>query len=1099
MSEVASARAAPGGTPAGAAAVAAPAAKRDSPPPAASTSPSNTAAAPSTPSSQRKLSAAAKEWTPPATSTVEMLYPTSSSTLTSPSLSGMAGPDDATRDPDDAEDEEELAAVVAQAHTEAAQHSHTAQQSIVRALCRAVEYLLSNQSLWMHAALQSEMSRDPSGQGFVSLSFLASLKEVQSLLNLTPPTKGLSVLVQALQGSEKLCLNGDKTAVRRLRPLPTFDQYKDSNRTIFCERLPQGSTVRSLKQMFSRFGRVTYVLRADEILGHSGTQVQEKGQLSPHTSPKLKGRSMSTDGINAGTESPGLRARRLTGHQSPQLTGLVGNAPGVSNVAHLSPAQRNHVLAALSPSVDPSTFTAAFIQFVQSASAKKAVSSIVAYNKALKAATPKGSPRMVGGARRQSLGPGGIPTASLGHAALGAAGMESASTPPRSRSIRISTPLQKPADSPSTGESKDANSPPAHELLPPSAHSVLTGSTAAVTSAPPRHGTSPPPLHPLSPNADKHPAQRARGASVSSASGATSPPPPFVPTTQFTSALSPAITPSNAATTSTNTAGHTAAAAAATGVSSHIEPLPELTLGASQASDHTSPPPQSSGMNPLLVQLPESFCGVFTMPKISYLKSLKEKAARAAGLPTEKALKQAAAAAAAAQVTSPLLGPMGTPASPLFRSTPASPQLRAGKPLVAPFFTPSSVLVPVDAHAGAGRGHGMHPSSHAQVHHAAHVASPKQGPAHAPPAAATVATTAATAPRVAVAPSNTTPPAAAPAAAPAVHSQLSAKAPEFSPSGIFSMQPAVAAAAVPSGASPAQQHQQNPSSSSSQPASQHSHPSTGKLVPSSSSPPQAPRVLKSNWRSDGLPPTGSGNGNGVVSDFFDDPSSFKAKSPLLGPHKSPSLGPHKSPSLGPHKSPRAQAVGGGQQLRSPMLSATAGTLPPPLGDDEAAGLPPPAVSANTTGDKKAAKSSKPAKAGKKDASGGMNSPAMGPVSAAAATGASGDESTPNSERRPSKFEGERPKFTLTRRPSAATAPATVAAGSAPGNGSGNSGGGGSGEHPAAAAAGRQVVSRFALGPDSVEAVGFGVGRGRVVSQQRAGAAPLPPAGGGKPL
>jgi hypothetical protein len=1015
----------------------------------------------------RKLSAAAKEWAPPAVSTSELLYPSSSSALTSPSLHGVSGPDDAVRDPDDAEDEEELAALVAQAHAEAAFHSSDAPHvqretnTIHRALCRTVEYLMSNQSLWTHAALQTEMARDVSGQGFVTLSMLASLKEVQSLLNLTPPTLGLSVLVKALQLSEKLLMNPEQNAVRRLRPLPSFDQYRDSNRTIFCERLPQGSTAKSIKQMFSRFGRVTYVLRADEILGASGLNVQEKGHLSPHTSPKLKGRSLSSSdaatNVNAGKDSPGLIARRLTSHQSPQLGGVTGGAG--NTLGHLSPAQRNRVVAALSPSVDPSSFTAAFIQFSQSASAKKAVSSIVAYNKALKAATPKGSPR-IAGARRQSLGPGGIPTASLGHAAI--SGTESASTPPRSRSIRISTPL-KQGESPLISGFKDPSSPPrvraAGDASDASLSAVLSASSAS--GVPPRHATSPPPLHPMSPG-DKH-APRKRGASVSSAGSATSPPPPFVPTTPYATALSPAVTPSNAATTAAAT-NHAASVG-------HQEPLPELSLSgapsdaatASSAAAAASTGSSSGGINPLLVTLPDTFVGIFTMPKISYLKSLKEKAARAAGLPTEKALKQAAAAAAAAAsgIGSPVHSSMSGPCSPsssLLRSTPASPQLKGGKPLVSPFFTPTSVLVPVE-HAGPVRGHGT------QVAHAVAQPSPKHAPATAVPHAQPVVT----------------PPVTVAAPPPVAKAQLSAKAPEFNPSGLFSVPSHPASSA---GSTAAQTVSLSASSSSAVPA----------LVPNTSSPPTAPRVLKSNWRSGGLPPA-SGS-HSTATDFFDDPSAFKAKSPIFGAHKSPALGAQKSPALGPHKSPKLHA-----QTRSPALhaAASAGTLPPPL-LDEAGGLPPPAV----TGDKPP-KGKKAKQLAKNSSAASASSPhtAEG-ASNGNGNGTSGDSestvsgsSAPVAERRPSKFDGERPKFTLTRRPSAAGATVTNAAPTP----TGAPVGGSSSSADPSSSVSRQVISRFALGPESVEAVGF-AGRGRPMSNRphtTNATTTLPPAGSGKPL
>jgi len=82
----------------------------------------------------------------------------------------------------------------------------------------------------------------------------------------------------------------------------------------------------------------------------------------------------------------------------------------------------------------------------------------------------------------------------------------------------------------------------------------------------------------------------------------------------------------------------------------------------------------------------------------------------------------------------------------------------------------------------------------------------------------------------------------------------------------------------------------------------------------------------------------------------------------------------------------------------------------------------------------------------------------------------------------SRLDPDRPRFTLKRS-------------SVSGGAGGVSGSGGGSE--------RHVVSRFALGPDAPDAIGFAAGRGRgrmaALASHESASQSLPPAGGGRPL
>jgi len=129
--------------------------------------------------------------------------------------------------------------------------------SVIKLLLRQIEFYFSNQNLWKDPILLNEMAKDASQ--YVSVAMLAGYGKIPTITN------DIALIICALKQSSKLQLNESHTAVRRIHPLPQYDQYKDANRTIYVHSLPPHSTVKSVKKLFARFGKVTYVLKPEQL------------------------------------------------------------------------------------------------------------------------------------------------------------------------------------------------------------------------------------------------------------------------------------------------------------------------------------------------------------------------------------------------------------------------------------------------------------------------------------------------------------------------------------------------------------------------------------------------------------------------------------------------------------------------------------------------------------------------------------------------------------------------------------------------------------------------------------------------------------------
>ena len=192
------------------------------------------------------------------------------------------------------------------------------------------------------------MSKDP--QGFVPLHTILALGKISRLS--TDP----AVLQSAVRMSSKLQLSDDGSKLRRIQSLPPYDQLRDAHRSLYVDHLPVGSTVKTVKRMFSVFGKVTYVLRADHFSSASSLNA------SPRVSPLL---------------APVSDSQPPSGGSMPRLS------LGLSSTQPLSVGALSVPSGSASDSAD-GVFPSAFVQFEKASSMQQAVDMIQAQQKASK-------------------------------------------------------------------------------------------------------------------------------------------------------------------------------------------------------------------------------------------------------------------------------------------------------------------------------------------------------------------------------------------------------------------------------------------------------------------------------------------------------------------------------------------------------------------------------------------------------------------------------------------------------------------------------------------------------------------------------------------
>lgn len=118
-------------------------------------------------------------------------------------------------------------------------------------ICAQVEYYFSDDNIIKDAFLLKHVKRNK--EGYVSLKLISSFKKVKHL------SRDWRVVGAALTRSKKLELNSQGTKLRRVNPLPHFDQTAPS-RTILAAGLPvEKLTVESVAEIFKPCGEIALI------------------------------------------------------------------------------------------------------------------------------------------------------------------------------------------------------------------------------------------------------------------------------------------------------------------------------------------------------------------------------------------------------------------------------------------------------------------------------------------------------------------------------------------------------------------------------------------------------------------------------------------------------------------------------------------------------------------------------------------------------------------------------------------------------------------------------------------------------------------------
>lgn len=114
-----------------------------------------------------------------------------------------------------------------------------------------VEFYFSDVNITKDAFLLKHVKRNK--EGYVSLKLISSFKRVKHL------SKDWRVVAYALQRSEKLEINEAKTKIRRVDPLPQYDETTPS-RTVVALNLPVDKpTIENVAELFSTYGDIALI------------------------------------------------------------------------------------------------------------------------------------------------------------------------------------------------------------------------------------------------------------------------------------------------------------------------------------------------------------------------------------------------------------------------------------------------------------------------------------------------------------------------------------------------------------------------------------------------------------------------------------------------------------------------------------------------------------------------------------------------------------------------------------------------------------------------------------------------------------------------
>ncbi|XP_017970252.1 PREDICTED: la-related protein 6C [Theobroma cacao] len=115
-------------------------------------------------------------------------------------------------------------------------------------IIRQVEYQFNDMSLLANESLSKQISKDP--EGYVSISFIASMKKIKSLIT------NNQLLAQALRSSSKLVVSDDGKKVKRKHPFTEKKREEVASRTVVVENLPEDHSHQNLDKIFNVVGSV---------------------------------------------------------------------------------------------------------------------------------------------------------------------------------------------------------------------------------------------------------------------------------------------------------------------------------------------------------------------------------------------------------------------------------------------------------------------------------------------------------------------------------------------------------------------------------------------------------------------------------------------------------------------------------------------------------------------------------------------------------------------------------------------------------------------------------------------------------------------------
>ncbi|CAD6998607.1 uncharacterized protein LOC101453449 [Ceratitis capitata] len=125
-------------------------------------------------------------------------------------------------------------------------------EELAAEIADAVEFYFSNESILKDAFLLKHVRRNK--EGFVSLKLVSSFKRVRQL------TKEWKVVGDAVRRkSQKIELNDLGTKVRRIDPLPNFDETMPSRTVVACDLPLEKLTIEKVSEIFSKCGEIALI------------------------------------------------------------------------------------------------------------------------------------------------------------------------------------------------------------------------------------------------------------------------------------------------------------------------------------------------------------------------------------------------------------------------------------------------------------------------------------------------------------------------------------------------------------------------------------------------------------------------------------------------------------------------------------------------------------------------------------------------------------------------------------------------------------------------------------------------------------------------